>query len=226
GDGCEPLTNTVTDKIVIVDRGTCSFKTKALNIQNAGGKAMILVDNADAWSPPGLGNDANIPTEITIPSLSVTKADGGLLKQDGENCGCNATLERSPPTHDLDGSLDPTLIAHEFGHYLHHRLSECNNAMCSAMSEGWGDFLALMLLAREGDNLDGAYPFSVYTTQSFTSDPAYFGIRRAPYSIDTDINSLSFRHMRDGEALPTNHPFNGGGTNYEVHNAGEVWAAA
>ena len=54
------------------------------------------------------------------------------------------------------------------------------------MSEGWGDFIALLLLARAGDNLDGAYPFGVYTTQSFSADPAYFGIRRAPYSANHD----------------------------------------
>ncbi|HEU4613487.1 MAG TPA: M36 family metallopeptidase, partial [Kofleriaceae bacterium] len=122
------------------------------------------------------------------------------------------------------GSLDSTLIAHEFGHYIHHRLSFCENKMCRAMSEGWGDFSALLLLARPGDNLAGAFPFSVYTTQGFSSDPAYFGIRRAPYSVNPNINSLSFRHMRDGEPTPTNHPFNPSNTNSEVHNAGEVWA--
>ena len=98
--------------------------------------------------------------------------------------------------------------------------------MCAALSEGWGDFLALMLMVRDGDNYDGAYPFSIYTTQSFTSDAAYFGIRRAPYSTNAAINSLSFRHVSEGEPLPTAHPFLGAGNNAEVHNAGEVWAAA
>lgn len=221
-DGCEPLTNAVSGKIVVVDRGNCNFIVKAQNIQAAGGTAMILVDNAPGTSPPGMGGEGT----VSIGVLSVTLADGNLIKQEIANgCTCTATLHRKQG-HELDGSLDATLIAHEFGHYLHHRLSDCNNTMCGAMSEGWGDFLALMLLARDGDDLDGAYPFSVYTTQSFSSDPAYFGIRRAPYSVNTDINSLSFRHMRDGEPLPNHHPFNGGGTNYEVHNAGEVWASA
>lgn len=225
-DGCEAIAGDVAGKIVIVDRGNCTYKTKALNIQNAGGAGMILVDNAVAWSAPSMGNDAAITTEITIPSLSVTMADGATLKQDAGTCGCTAKLQRIPPTHDLDGSLDATVIAHEFGHYLHHRLSLCNNSMCGAMSEGWGDFVALLLLARDGDDLEGAFPFGVYATQSLTSDPAYFGIRRAPYSVNPDINALSFRHMRAGEPLPTQHPFNGGGVNFEVHNAGEVWAAA
>ena len=62
-------------------------------------------------------------------------------------------------------------------------------------------------VARAGDDLDGRVPVSVYTTQSFTADPAYYGIRRAPYSVNHAINSLSFRHMANGEALPTRYPF-------------------
>jgi hypothetical protein len=224
-DGCTALTNTVTGRVVVVDRGNCTFKRKALNIQNAGGIAMVLVNNQPSLSPPSMGEDSMIMTPITIPSLSVTDAEGVAIKSDIAGGQTGAALHRKQ-FQELDGSLDSTLIAHEFGHYLHHRLSFCENKMCRAMSEGWGDFLALMLLAREGDDLDGAFPFSVYTTQSFSSDPAYFGIRRAPFSVRTNINALSYRHMRDGEALPTNHPFNASGPNSEVHNAGEVWATA
>jgi large repetitive protein len=224
-DGCEPIQNTVTGAIVLVDRGNCSFKTKALNIQNAGGIGMILANNAMATSPPGLGDDAMITTAITIPSVSVTLAEGDALKAEIAQNHFPVTLYRQVG-QELDGSLDATLIAHEFGHYLHHRLSLCGGKMCGAMSEGWGDFLALMMLVREGDNLDGAYPFSVYTTQSFSSDAAYFGIRRAPYSVNKDINALMYRHWADGEPLNFSHPFNGRNDNSQVHNAGEVWASA
>jgi hypothetical protein len=222
-DGCSALTNTVTGKIVVIDRGNCTFKTKALNIQNAGGVGMILVNNQASTSPPGMGDDATITTAITIAPLSVTDTEGVQIKADVAAGTVTATLHRKQ-FQELEGSLDSTLIAHEFGHYIHHRLSFCENKMCRAMSEGWGDFSALLLLARPGDNLDGAFPFSVYTTQGFSADPAYFGIRRAPYSVSTNINALSFRHMRDGEPTPTNHPFNASNTNSEVHNAGEVWA--
>jgi hypothetical protein len=97
--------------------------------------------------------------------------------------------------------------------------------MCRAMSEGWGDFTALLLLARPGDDLRGAYPFSVYTTQGYAGDPGYFGIRRAPYSVNFDINGLMFRHMSNGMQLPA-HPLQAQNQNSEVHNAGEIWAAA
>lgn len=221
-DACEALTNTVTGRIVLVDRGNCSFKTKALNIQTAGGAAMLLANNAAGVAPPALGNDTLITATITIGSLSVTQEEGTLLKT--ELAGTvNATASRIVGAQ-RDGSLDSTLLAHEFGHYLHHRLQDCTSTYCSAQSEGWGDFMALMLMMRDGDNYDGAYPFSVYTTVSFSSDPAYFGIRRAPFSANQAINALSFRHMADGEALPTTHPILIFGNNAEVHNAGEVWA--
>ncbi|HLL24917.1 MAG TPA: M36 family metallopeptidase, partial [Kofleriaceae bacterium] len=225
-DACEALSPAaVSGKIVLADRGACSFKKKALNIQSAGGVGMILVDNVASTSPPPMGDDAMTPNAITIGALSVTQADGATLKADVAAGPVTTRIYRRAGV-ELDGSLDSTLVAHEFGHYLHHRLSLCNTKLCRAMSEGWGDFTALLLMAREGDNLDGAYPFSVYTTQSMTSDPAYYGIRRAPYSTNTAINSLSFRHMADGVPLPSTHPFLGGGANSQIHNAGEVWASA
>lgn len=221
-DACTPLP-AVTGKIVIVDRGVCTFKTKTLMVQNAGGIGVILANNAPG-TPPGLADDATITTPITIPTMSITQADGTQLKTDLGAGTVNATLHREVGV-DLDGSLDASVIAHEFGHYLHHRLSLCGTPACGAMSEGWGDFSALLVVGRANDNFMGAYPMGVYSTQSFTSDPAYYGIRRAPYSADHTINDLSFRHMTDGVATPTSHPFLVMGSNAEVHNAGEVWAA-
>ena len=221
-DACTPLPP-AAGKIVLVDRGVCTFKTKTLNAQNAGAVGVILANNA-AGTPPGLADDATITTPITIPTLSVTQADGATLKADVGAGTVNATLDRTVGT-ELDGTLDASVLAHEFGHYLHHRLSLCGTPLCGAMSEGWGDFSALLVVARANDNFMGAYPMAIYSTQSFTGDPAYYGIRRAPYSADHTINDLSFRHMTDGVATPTNHPFLVLGNNAEVHNAGEIWSA-
>jgi Fungalysin metallopeptidase (M36)/PA domain len=221
-DGCTPLKNDVTDKLVLVDRGNCTYKTKALNIQQAGGAGMILVNHMAGMPPPSMGNDATITTLITIGSLAVTLEEGNQLKTELAAGQVTGTAHRLVPL--LDGGLDSTLLAHEFGHYLHHRLQDCNTRWCSAISEGWGDFLALLLMMREGDNYEGAYPFSIYSTQGFSDDPAYYGIRRAPYSVNPMINSLSYQHMADDAPLPTNHPIQNFGDNSEVHNAGEIWA--
>lgn len=226
GDGCVPLTNSVAGNFVVVDRGNCTFARKTLNVQNAGGIGVVVVNNAASGTPPPMGEDSTLATTtFSIPAVSLTDVEGALLKQEIAAGPVTLTVHREVGT-EVDGALDATLVAHEFGHYLHHRLSLCSNTMCRAMSEGWGDFIALMLIAREGDDLMGAFPFSVYATQGFANDPGYYGIRRAPYSADFAINSLSFRHMAERTPLPTTHPFLGGGSNSQIHNAGEVWAAA
>src|SRR5262249_36615412 len=76
-DACTALTNNVTGKIVLVDRGSCTFVTKARSVQTAGGLGMIVANNAAGTTPPGLGGAD--PT-ITIPVMSVTQADGATLK--------------------------------------------------------------------------------------------------------------------------------------------------
>ncbi|MFL6235742.1 MAG: S8 family serine peptidase, partial [Thermoanaerobaculia bacterium] len=91
-DGCCALTNAaaIAGNICLVNRGTCSFKIKAVNCQNAGAVAMIVVDNAPGTPPPGLGDDPATPTTITIPSVRVTLADGNTFK--ANIATLNATL--------------------------------------------------------------------------------------------------------------------------------------
>lgn len=223
-DLCEPITNDVAGKIVLVDRGSCTFESKALKIQNAGGLGMLLANNVDT-NPPTMGDDAALTEPIVIAQLSVLQTEGVAIKAELLAGLVTATMHRLQGP-ELDGAVDATLIAHEFGHYLHHRLQPCNSRLCAAISEGWGDFLALLLIARDGDDLTKAYPFAVYATRTFSSDAEYFGIRRAPYSVDQAINALSFRHMSAGAVLPTTHPFLVFGAPQEVHNAGEIWTAA
>ena len=91
------------------------------------------------------------------------------------------------------------------------------------MSEGWGDFIALHMIARDGDNLNGTFALATYATSAFDPNSAYFGIRRVPYSVDFTKNALTFKHISDGVALPA-VPTLPGGANSEVHNAGEIWA--
>lgn len=78
-DGCQALVGFPAGAVALVDRGTCSFKTKTLNAQNAGAIAVIIANNA-AGDPPGLGDDATIVTPITIPTISVTLATGTAIK--------------------------------------------------------------------------------------------------------------------------------------------------
>jgi len=125
-----------------------------------------------------------------------------------------------------DGGVDNTVVAHEWGHYLHNRLATCDSGLqCSGMSEGWGDFNALLMMLREGDNREGSYAIGSYALDDGSFDAGYFGIRRFPYSLDRTRNDLSFRHISDGAALPAATPGLPAGRNSEPHNTGEVWAS-
>ena len=220
-DACTPLVNDVAGRIVLVDRGVCGFAVKAANAEAAGAVGVLVANNV-AGPPPTMGNSTP-PTIIAIPAQSVTLDDGNALK---------ALLTSGPVTAHMlsavlgpgrDGSIDNMIVAHEWGHYFHHRLTQCGSTQCGAMSEGWGDFQALMMVLRDGDDLDGTFGAAIYAPKVF-GDSGYFGIRRFPYSVDFTRNALSFRHIQQGEVLPS-VPSNGGGDNSEVHNAGEVWAS-
>lgn len=76
-DACTPLVNPVAGKIVLVDRGTCTFTVKVKNAQDAGAIGVVVADNVAGTPPPGLGG---FDATITIPSGRVTLADGNSLK--------------------------------------------------------------------------------------------------------------------------------------------------
>jgi MYXO-CTERM domain-containing protein len=225
-DACEAITNDLTGKIALLDRGSCSFQLKVYNAQQKGAVGVILADNKANEPPPPLGDDASVPA-VSIPVLSVTQADGDALKAALQSGAVTASLARTTSV-DRDGTLDNDVVAHEWGHYIHLRQVGCASAACSAESEGWGDFFALHTMVRSGDDLHGAFPMAQYATAAFPDDPAYFGIRRFPYSIDFAKNPLTFQHIGDGVPLPTSAPIaqgNAQAPNSEAHAAGEVWAA-
>ncbi|HFE44948.1 MAG TPA: peptidase, partial [Nannocystis exedens] len=218
-DGCEPPQNDVSGKVVAIDRGDCTFETKANGAEMMGAIAVVIIDNVEGNAPPGLGNDADME-DPTIPVQAVTKADGAMIKEALMQGNVTATLTGEAGV-ELDGTIDNQIVAHEWGHYIHHRLVDCGNAQCSAMSEGWGDFIALHQTLREGDDLDGTYASQTYA--GFDAS-GYFGIRRVPYSVDMTKDPLTFGHISATATLPQIEAIMPGGPNNQVHNAGEIWA--
>ena len=222
-DACEPIINDVSGKIAIIDRGNCTFKKKAVNAEMAGAIGVLIINNVQGGSPI-MGNGDPTATVVNIPVLSSTKPTGAALRSLMASGPVTVHLGRVRDI-DREGSLDNSVLFHEWGHYLHHRLSDCGNTQqCGALSEGWADFTSLQTIVRDGDNLDGTYALAIYASAQF-DDPAYFGIRRFPYTTNMRKNGLTLKHITDGEPLPTLMPQNGGGSNAEVHNAGEVWTS-
>jgi hypothetical protein len=107
-DGCTAITNSVSGKIALIDRGNCTFVQKTKNAQNAGASAVVIVDNVSSATPPGMGGTDNT---ITISVVSITMANGNTIKGQLSG-GVNATLFADTSTlAGTDASFRPLLYA-------------------------------------------------------------------------------------------------------------------
>jgi hypothetical protein len=79
-DGCSTILNAaaVAGKIVLIERGTCGFAQKARNATLAGAAAVIIYNNAANVNaaPPGMADDGINGQFVTIPTVSIRRADG------------------------------------------------------------------------------------------------------------------------------------------------------
>ena len=211
--GCVAATGTtLTGKIALIYRGTCSFAPKVKNAQLAGAIAVVVVNNV-AGAPSVMGGTDNT---VTIPSVMISQADGALLAAQVAN-GVQLTLPRAaPPLPQRDGDLDNGVVVHEYGHGVSTRLtggpanSSClNNA--EQGGEGWSDYLALMLTTdwATAQLTDGptARPVGTYASGQAATGR---GIRRYPYSTALGTNPLTYANVA---------------SNPEVHAIGEIWCA-
>jgi Zn-dependent metalloprotease len=87
-DGCEAFTNaaSVVGKFAYVDRGTCTFATKAANAQDAGATGIVVGNNV-----PGAPISISGGLGTTIYGAMVTQADGTNIK--GATGTVNITLK-------------------------------------------------------------------------------------------------------------------------------------
>ena len=239
-DGCEtPFTNSaaLSGKIAFIDRGNCAFTVKVKNAQVNGAIGAIIANNTGTGFLDMSGTDAT----ITIPSLFVSQTDGNTIRAQF-GAGVNANLFRGAAV-DRDGTIDNTIVAHEWGHSISNRLignaNGLNNNQGGGMGEGWADFHAMLMVVRPEDalvasnpNFSGVYAMAGYvesggTNGNLPNNGYYFGIRRVPYSTDLNKNPLTFQHIQLGVPLPNTAPIaygTDGSLNNEVHSTGEVWA--
>lgn len=76
-EGCDSILNDLSGKIAIIYRNTCSFTTKVLNAQNAGARAVVIVNREDALL--GMLGDATLGIQVTIPAVFINNLDGAAL---------------------------------------------------------------------------------------------------------------------------------------------------
>jgi extracellular elastinolytic metalloproteinase len=208
-DGCEPIDGFTAGRIALVDRGNCNFTVKVKNAQDAGAIAAIVANNVDG-PPPGMsGTDST----ITIPSVSITQADGQLFK---DNLPINAT-PRALTEINRDSDLDSGVIAHEYTHGISNRLTggpsntSCLNTTLDPeqMGEGWSDWFALFLTAKASHTAATSRGIGTYVV---FQPPDGVGIRPTPYTTDMSVNPSTYDTIKNTATITA------------PHGVGYVWA--
>lgn len=231
-NGCEALFDpaALAGRIAVsIERGTCL--AESFERARDGGAVALVVLPPSGFFPTISSPDAS----FSMPVVGVS-AQAALLPALDAGSGFSASLVgHLPPSR--PSALDTQVIVHEFGHFLSNRLiadtAGLQLQISRSMGEGWSDFLALLQTVRAADatqpangSWSGGYAMGAFVNGGLselgtTQEHHWYGIRRVPYSTDFEKNGLSFRHIRDGAALPAGairaQP------NSQVHAAGEVW---
>ena len=76
----EIVEDTIPTKILLMDRGECSFVTKVRNAERAGASLVVVVDNKVENITNVIMGDDGTGVGIRIPSMLIGKSDGKILK--------------------------------------------------------------------------------------------------------------------------------------------------
>lgn len=91
-DGCETITNDLTGKIAVIDRGACEFGVKCLNAENAGA-IMVIVCNNQSTDIFSMGGGV-VGDQVTIPALMISLDDCTTIRS--EIPGATITISWNP----------------------------------------------------------------------------------------------------------------------------------
>ena len=194
GQPLDPYLADPVGRIVLIDRGSCTFVAKVKKAQDLGALMVIVANNAPG---PAVAMGGADPT-IVIPSVMVAQEDGNLFRT---NVPFNATVsDGTGGAPDRDSDLDGGVIAHEYGHGLSNRLTggpatvSCLQNQ-EQMGEGWSDFLAVTFTSNPDDR-----PLTARGVGSYVSfqPPDGPGIRPRPYTSDVSVNEYDYELMPAG----------------------------
>jgi len=153
------------------------------------------------------------------------------------------------PNSNRDGDFDNEIVIHELTHgtsnRLHNNAAGLGTAYSRGMGEGWSDFYARALLSSADEDVDGVYAMGAYATYlgnsaaNYTNN-YYYGIRRFPYAVKTNVGANGRPHnpltyadtnpntidVNDGAFARGTFGAGGRAGALAVHNIGEIWAMA
>jgi extracellular elastinolytic metalloproteinase len=205
---CTDITNDLSDKIAVIERGSCDFSSKVYRAEQQGAIAVIICNNEDGLIEMVGGDFAAL---ITIPSIIISRGDCEIIKVEIAN-GVTASLQQANifGPNELDSSLDNGVIAHEYAHGISKRLTggksttSCLNNQ-EEMGEGWSDFFALVTSTNASNIGEEPRGIGTYLIREPNDGT---GIRSFPYSTDMNINPATYDYIIT-ESIP--------------HGVGMVW---
>lgn len=202
---CMALSGDVAGKIVLLERGTCSFVEKVRNAQEAGAIGVIVINSITGkpQSMPGDGPD------ITIPAVMIERALGLELKSQLATTPLHITL-RAIPRKVMDSDMDNGVLTHEYGHGISNRLTGGSaNSDClwnmEQGGEGWSDFFCLVLTTRKTDDPEVGRGIGTWVHNEETGG---VGSRDFKYSRNMLVNPLTYNSIK---------------SQFGPHGIGTVW---
>lgn len=224
-DGCSAISESLTGKIAVIQRGGCNYTVKVKNAQLKGAVGAVIYN---APTSVGFGTMGGTDSSITIPAVLIENSEGAFLVNEINNGAViNVTLKYDKANYIYkDGSLDNGVISHEYGHGISNRMTgsgnNCLNPATSneQMGEGWSDFFALMLTNRLGDNASVPRGMATFVTDQPVNGA---GMRPKKYSPDFAINDYTYGKT-NGMKVNFNGPFGMVYTTPDVHSIGFIWA--
>jgi hypothetical protein len=103
-EGCNPLINNLTGKIAVIYRNTCEFGMKALNAQNAGAVAVIVINRDPEVIAMGAGASG---ASVTIPVVMIQNSDGDAIVNQMASGAVVMFLGNKTGLYANDGGVSP-----------------------------------------------------------------------------------------------------------------------
>ncbi|MEY2527267.1 MAG: minor extracellular serine protease Vpr [Verrucomicrobiota bacterium] len=206
GLACSALpAGSLTGKIALISRGSCSFSAKIRNAQDAGAVAVLIVNNVPG-TPAAMAQDGT-PNQPTIPAYMVSLADkAALVTDDGLSTTIGTVLEyffnavnndfmasfSSQGPTDVDFRVKPDVVAPGVNVLSSLPISFCGGTPCFAFFNGTS--MATPHLAGSAAVVRGQHPaWSAAQIRSAIVNTADQGLLKkfsAPVALETDVNII------------------------------------
>ena len=191
----------LSGKIALISRGTCTFSAKIRNAQAAGALAVLVANNV-AGDPSAMASDGT-PDQPTVPAYMVGNADGQVLKgQNGASTTIGATLSYFLTTNanimagfssqgptDVDFRVKPDVVAPGVNVLSSIPAAFCETPPCFAFFQGTS--MATPHLAGSAAVVRGQHPdLSAAEVRSAIVNTADRGVLKnfQTANIETNIN--------------------------------------